>query len=206
MSQRICTRWRVTRMARSGLQIDGTVQVFNWERPVQERFARHAIRDAKSLINVGYGLGFAQRIFEASKLEGVSLIEVDPFVMCIARRRTNDRRITFFRGLWQDNLSKILKSDATLYFDAFPVTRTFQYTAMEFRRYIEPLLYILNQTSWKACYFVAFDRQKIVFQVPKTLRVDRVLSFAVPRSSLFHTISRISLYQVRRLDRLGVVL
>ena len=189
---------RPAHLAPVGLRIGGATQVFQWERPFQERFAHYVSRQATTIVNVGYGLGFAQRIFASKQLERLHLIEGNPFVMSLARRRAEEQGVCLHLGTWQSELPGLCTSTATIYFDAFPVSNAFRYTPIEFRAYIEPLLCLLESKRCQRSYFVAFDKQEIPFRTSKSVRVSRVLTFPLPQSGVDRRqVSRISLYQIK---------
>lgn len=182
-----------------GLKISGAIQVYSWERSIQRRFAQHAARNALTLVNVGYGLGFAQQIFEALPGVPLHLIEVNPFIMETAVRRSRNRLTKFHLGRWEDHLPSLLSANVTLFFDAFPVVRTFSYTAREFQSYLSPLFELLAPEEWSVGFFVAFDKRRIAFRSPSSIKVRRVLSVPLRGPVAGAEVTRASLYSVRRL-------
>lgn len=77
-----------TYVTSAGLTVFGVVQVFAWERAFQQRFAYLAANSARRLVNVGYGLGFAQRIFESKVKGDLHLIEMHSGLVEKARARS----------------------------------------------------------------------------------------------------------------------
>jgi hypothetical protein len=175
-----------------GLEIDGAIQTFNWERQIQKRFARHAAQGAKSIVNVGYGLGFAHRAFE---LSGVRLYLIEANKLVLNRSNLMHSQATVYLGRWEERLPSLLTSASTIFFDAFPVSKTFSYSPQEFRLYIEPLLELLAGRQWDKAFFVAFDAAPICFRARRTLHVRRVLSAPIGNPKPSPRLARMSLYE-----------
>lgn len=179
-----------------GLVIGGIVQCFPWERNAQECFARLAARGATHVVNIGYGLGYAQEVFEQIPELRVDLIEINPSVMARARRRNRRSKVHFHLAPWQQALPVVSTAAATIFFDAFPIEDTFDYSAESFIRYIDPFLELARGLHWHACYFIAFDQQEIRFPWPKNMQVNRVATIRLPQGFRKPGLTTISLYQL----------
>jgi hypothetical protein len=178
-----------------GLLLGGVIQVYRWERSIQARFARLAANRARRLINVGYGLGFAQRVFETAAAP-LDVIEADEKVTQYAMRHM--RRGRLHVGRWEERLPELLTEEVTVFFDAFPVEPEFAYTVRDFQVYIDPFLRCLGQRPFWKAYFVAFDERPIPFKPPVSLRVRRAASLKLPVRLAWDHVTHASLYAVTR--------
>jgi hypothetical protein len=176
------------------------VQCFAWEAASQSAFAARAADQSTSVINIGYGLGFAHRSFEAVKGLSVELIEINPSVFARAKRESCDTSTLFHLGSWQDWLPRLAAPHKTIYFDAFPVERDFDYSQQSFIRYISPFLTAVGSLPWQGCYFVAFDSDPIPFPTPRNLRLERVAATPLQADFTSPGLTAISLYQLTRLS------
>jgi hypothetical protein len=188
-------RARVTPL---GLEIEGVTQVFNWERSVQQRFAAYAAEGASHIVNIGYGLGFAQEIFEQKRKVQVDLVEVNEYLAHEAKRRSKENMLTVHLGRWEDKLTPLLDNNTTIYFDAFPVGGTFSYSPSEFRFYINPFLKLLAKTTWRSAFFIVFDSCPIIFPISARLKVRRILSLPFHGVVPVAKLTRMSLYEVQK--------
>jgi hypothetical protein len=180
-------------LTNEGLLLDGVIQVYRWERGIQRRFARLAARGARRLINVGYGLGFAQQVFELTSVP-LDVIELNEDVARYARRHM--RRGRLHLGSWERQLPELLARESSVFFDAFPVEPEFDYTARDFQRYIEPFLECLGSHRFRRAYFITFEERPITFKPPATLRVRRAISLALPVRDPCKHVTHASLYAV----------
>jgi hypothetical protein len=176
-----------------GLNIGGMIQTFTWEGGIQRRFALYVARKAKCVVNVGYGLGFAHRAFEQTKGIPLYLIEANKFVLKRCNRKT---ATAVYLGKWEHHLPSVLQETSTLFFDAFPIAKSFSYQPQQFRTYIEPLLNFLAEAQWDRAFFIAFDAAPILFRTSGTLSVRRVLSAPIGNPKPFPHLARMSLYEV----------
>ena len=181
-----------------GLVIDGTVQCYRWEQGAQSQFARAAAKGAKHIVNIGYGLGFAHRIFERMHGVETALIEQNPGVMHRARLRSRSPTTRFVLGRWEDRLNDYASADSTIFFDGFPVERNFDYSPHSFARYLGPFLKKVSQIEWKRCYFIAFDDAPLSLPSVRGFRTRRLEKKALPASSRRIGVSNISLYELKR--------
>lgn len=191
-----------------GLVIGGSVQCFSWERNAQERFAKLAASGASHVVNVGYGLGYAQEVFERIPDLRIDLIEINPSVIARARRRSRLSKTCFHLAPWQEALPAVNTSSATIFFDAFPIEQTFDYSAESFIRYIDPFMEVARGLRWHACYFIAFDQRVIGFPSPTNMRVHRIAKAKLPPGFRKPGLTTISLYQISHVmvnDRYGRV-
>jgi len=181
----------------SGLVIGGAVQCFPWERRAQARFANLAARDAGHVVNIGYGLGYAHEVFDRTPRLRVDLIEINPSVMARAQRRSCPIKTGFHLSPWQRALPAVSTPAATIFFDAFPVEQSFDYSPASFIRYLNPFLELAHSLPWRACYFIAFDHQEIRFPAPRDMRVNRIARTKLPQAFQRPGLTTISLYQLR---------
>ena len=165
-----------------GLVIGGAVQCFSWERDAQARFAKLAAQGASHVVNIGYGLGYAQEVFERIPSLRVDLIEINPSVMARARRQSRLSTTEFHLAPWQQALPGMNTDSANIFFDAFPIEQIFDYSAESFIRYIEPFLETVSGLAWSECYFIAFDQQEIRFPSPTNMQVNRVATTKLPQA------------------------
>lgn len=161
---------------RRGLIIGRVIQVYSAERIAQTRFARHVAARATDVVDVGYGLGFAHRLFDSRPGLKLSLVEENEELLRQARRLARSCNTRFVLGRWQDRLLPLLTSRTTIYFDAFPVEKDFDYSRRAFCKYILPLLQHISATTWRECYFVSFDRSPLPIFSRGNMSVIRVFS------------------------------
>jgi hypothetical protein len=183
-------------VTRRGLVIGGEIQCFHWEREAQIRFAKIAAQASRTVVNIGYGLGFAHAAFEETPGLLVELVELNPSVMARARRQSTAPSTVFHLGSWAAVLPNIAASDKTIFFDAFPVDPNFDYSHDSFVSYMSPFLEAMEFIPSAGCFFVAFDCGPIRFPVPGRMCLKRVATAPLPASFRSRHVDTISLYEL----------
>ncbi len=182
-----------------GLKIYNVTQVYRLEAPAQKLFADYILKKNSNIINIGYGFGFAHGVFAKNPSTNLILIENNAKIMTIAKlRHCRHPRSIYINDNWQNSLNYIDQETYTIFFDAFPANKNFNYSAKHFKKYIEPFIENIADLKWCEIYFIAFDKAQIKFQAPAGLSVSRVISRDLPHQIRHPRATRISLYRVSR--------
>jgi hypothetical protein len=103
-----------------GLLIGGNTVVQYWERPVQERLAKVALRAGTKILEIGYGLGMCATELARGNTARHCLVEVHPAIAAAAATALSGHAVEVILGCWPDVVIGSPHFDAVI-FDAYPL-------------------------------------------------------------------------------------
>lgn len=106
----------------NGLNIGGCSIVEYWEKPIQEILAKSVYNgEQDSILEIGYGLGFASQFISNLPFAIHLLVEAHPSIAKNAKKELSDKSSVIV-SFWQD-IIKFLKANTFdgIIFDAYPV-------------------------------------------------------------------------------------
>lgn len=189
-----------------GLRVGGVMQLYRFEEKFQRAFARHVLKNGLEILNIGYGLGFSYQEFLKAGAENLSLVELNHNIAIIAIRNHNVDKSRVYISSWQKHFTEHSNDiQSVVYFDAFPSSANFDYSAIEMRRYIQPFLgAVLLSPNVSKAYFVVFDCAPIRLTAPDGRVARRVLSYSLPENRRTANYCRASLYEWSRSETPGL--